>query len=256
LRKLVAALCVIAAIVFFVLAAMEYYPYIESERNYKEIQKRFVTDTNEDDADESVETEDTENPEDALIDINFEALLDEYSDAIGWIYVPGTHINYPIMKGSDDTFYLNHDPAGNYNKLGSIFVPANTPDSMNAAHTVIYGHNMRSGRMFGDLSDYASESFRDNYPYIYLYTPEGMRVCAVYNAYTCTGGDDNYRIEMDIGTEEYAEWITQSLEPLSYKVQKVKFNEQVQTVTLSTCTDSGSIRNRFVVHCAVIEKNP
>ena len=200
--------------------------------------------------DDSEDSENPINPEDRII--NFDTLKAKYSDIIAWIYVPGTHIDYPVLKGTDDYYYLNHTPEKQYNKLGSIYVPAATSSDLSDAHTVIYGHNMKSGRMFGDLKQYADKDFRDSYPYVYIYLPEKTLKCEVYNAYTCVGGDENYKIQLERNSESYTEWLKSSLRPATYSDQLIELKEDMQVISLSTCTSSGSVKNRFIVHCAVI----
>ena len=239
----------VAAGIFIGLAINEQYPYIKAKQIYKEIQAEFVIPAVPDPDEESDgESGDTQEESRA---IDFNQLRSKYPNAIGWIYVPGTQIDYPICKGTDDFYYLTHTPSGQYNKLGAIYVPANTSEALSDAHTVIYGHNMKSGQMFGELSNYTSETFRNNHPTVYIYTPDKTFKCVVYNAYTCIGGDENYYIEMEFGSDKYEDWLEQSSTPLAYSKQYVALAPDVQTFSLSTCSDSGPKKNRYIVHCIV-----
>lgn len=248
---------------FLFLAVKEQYPYMESEQLYDKIRTEN-TDIPEDSEDED-EEENTENASESNTvsstseahTINFNSLRTQYGDnLIAWIYVPGTRINYPVMKGQNDSYYLDHTPENKYNKLGSIFVPAVTSSDLSDAHTIFYGHNMASGRMFGNLSNYTSSSFRNKYPYVYIYTPNKTLTCLIYNAYTCKATDGiAYKLGLELGTDEYSEWQLATLNPSTYGKQITDLTTNAQIMTLSTCTDSGSAKNRFIVHCIVISEN-
>ena len=78
-------------------------------------------------------------------------------DTVGWVTVYGTNIDYPVMKGKDDVEYLNKDPMGNYSISGSIFMSYHNSKDFSDPYTLLYGHHMENGSMFGDL-----DKFRDD----------------------------------------------------------------------------------------------
>jgi len=101
------------------------------------------------------------------IGIDFDALRAINPDIIGWIVVPGTTINYPIVQGRDNNWYLHHTFRGERNPAGAIFADyLNTPD-FSDGHTILYGHNMQRGNMFARLHGWEGGHFR-------IYTPEGV----------------------------------------------------------------------------------
>lgn len=185
--------------------------------------------------------------------IDFEGLQEINPDIVGWIFVPGTQIDYPICKGSDNSFYLTHSFRRSSNALGAIFVPAETSDTLEDANTIIYGHNMRSGRMFGELSNYAEKSFRDQYPFVYIYTPERSFTCTVYAAYRTKYNSDVYTIGYQTDTDSYRQWIGTSSSHALYDCGIMPSGTE-QVFTLSTCVDSGSAQDRFVVQCVVTDQ--
>ncbi|MGI6106105.1 MAG: class B sortase [Raoultibacter sp.] len=97
-------------------------------------------------------------------------------DIIGWITIPHTHVDAPIVqaKANNPQFYLSHDAWGNWNPWGAIYVSAECVDEgLDSQNTVIYGHNMGNGdtQQFGDLSRYTDYTFANEHATILIQTP-------------------------------------------------------------------------------------
>lgn len=165
--------------------------------------------------------------------IDFDALKANYPHVVGWIYLPDTPINYPIVCGADNNQYLRHLPNGSYNDAGSIFLDYRCGKVGKTRNTVIYGHNMNNGTMFSTLTEYKHQGYFDDNPYIYLLTPEG-----------------NYRIEfyagavVDISSNIYSalpddDTFKEVLEEVKNKstfASDVRVGLSDNIVTLSTCS--------------------
>lgn len=184
---------------------------------------------------------------------DFAGLREINPDIVGWIYVPGTQIDYPICRGSDDSYYLTHSFRRSQNALGAVFVPSETSEDLMEAHTILYGHNMRSGKMFGELSNYADQSFRNQYPFVYVYTSKASYSCTVYAAYRTRYDSDVYTIGYAKDTDAYREWIDKTVAQSLYDCGIAPTGTE-QIFTLSTCVDSGSAKDRFVVQCVVTDQ--
>lgn len=103
--------------------------------------------------------------------IDFAALLEVNSDIIAWLSIPGTDIDYPVLcapEGMDEDYYLRRDINGKYNPHGCIYARKSEMNE-DGSITMIYGHNMRDGTMFGSLTDVDSGE-------LFLYTPTAARV--------------------------------------------------------------------------------
>ena len=109
-------------------------------------------------------------------EVDWDALLAENPDTIGWIYVPGTTISYPIVYSGDDTRYLREDFYGETNPLvsfGAIFLSgANAPDFSDEMN-IVYGHHLLNGAMFSPIADFADEAVFNERRTVYLLTPNG-----------------------------------------------------------------------------------
>lgn len=93
-----------------------------------------------------------------------EDVLGELSkDAIAWLTFPDTSIDYPIMQGKDNLAYLNTDPYGNYSLSGSIFLDSRNSPDFTDEYSLLYGHHMDTGQMFGCLDKYLNKDFFDSH---------------------------------------------------------------------------------------------
>ena len=120
--------------------------------------------------------------------INFEALKAINNDAVAWLYSPGTVIDYPVMKANDYSYYLNRLPDGTINANGSLFIDYNSAPDFSGKLTIIYGHHMKSGAMFGTLKGYKDQAYYDENPYMYLYTENGnYRIRLIYGFVVAAG---------------------------------------------------------------------
>ena len=90
-------------------------------------------------------------------------LREQNSDIIGWITVPYTNIDYPIVQAKDNAYYLRRDLNGNIAKPGTIFMDCRCA-SDGSGYSIIYGHNMKSGAMFGTLARFGEKTFFDAHP--------------------------------------------------------------------------------------------
>lgn len=105
---------------------------------------------------------------------NLTGLLNQNSDCIGWIYIHGTAVNYPVMyTPANPQKYLRKDFYGNHSQSGVPFLDARC--SLDNGNLIIYGHNMRNGTMFSDVKNYANADFRKAHPIIEFETAGGVR---------------------------------------------------------------------------------
>ena len=166
-------------------------------------------------------------------EIDHELLKSINKDAAAWLYSPDTVIDYPVMRADDYRYYLNHLADGTVNANGSLFIDYNNSPDFSDPLTVIYGHHMKSGSMFGGLKGYKNQGYYDNHPYMYLYTEQG-----------------NYRIDLMYGFVLTAnQWMehgfmySDNVEALLEYAMKnttfqshAKFRQGSRVLALSTCS--------------------
>lgn len=118
--------------------------------------------------------------------VDLRSLQSQYSDVRGWLTIPESGIDYPVLQSSPEEpeYYLRRDYRGNYDINGSLFLQADCILGESGKLT-IYGHNMNSGAMFGNLDQYASYEYWKAHPSVFFQTPEGMeeyQIAAVLKA--------------------------------------------------------------------------
>ena len=176
--------------------------------------------------------------------VDFDRLMAQNPDICGWILFPNTNINYPVVKGNDNSYYLSHTSTGEKNSCGAIFVDMNCSRDFTDAKTIVYGHRMNNGSMFENLLRYRDQLFYDKNPVGVLITPEEKYVLAIVGAgeipddldYYHTSFIHNPAFESDI--------------QLLLSGSGIKCNETVSVddniVMLSTCV-KGDHSKRFIV---------
>ena len=118
--------------------------------------------------------------------VDLRSLQSQYPDVRGWLTIPESGIDYPVLQSSPEEpeYYLRRDYRGNYDINGSLFLQADCILG-ESGNLIIYGHNMNSGAMFGNLDQYASYEYWKAHPSVFFQTPEGMeeyQIAAVLKA--------------------------------------------------------------------------
>lgn len=98
--------------------------------------------------------------------LKLQSLQLENPDIVGWLEIPGTVINYPVLQGSDNEFYVNHNYQKQKTQSGSIFIDADYNWNPKSTNLLIYGHNMKNGTMFTSLVNYKSKQYYYAHPNI------------------------------------------------------------------------------------------
>lgn len=177
--------------------------------------------------------------------VDFESLQKINSEVVAWIYIPGTDINYPVVQGTDNDYYLYRLFDHTYNKAGSIFADYRNNGVAKDDNTVLYGHHMRNQSMFAQITGYTKQEFYDEHPYAMLMTPDGNYMIKFFSGYVT----DVYSNAWDMlfySDSEYSDWIS-AVSRKSYFTAAVTPTVRDRMVTLSTCTYEYD-NARFVVH--------
>ena len=101
-----------------------------------------------------------------LLSIDFTNLLTINEEIVGWIEIPDTNINYPVLQGTDNEYYINHNYKHEKTSKGSIFLNKDYNWETPSCNLLIYGHNMKNGEMFQDLLNYSSKTYYQEHPII------------------------------------------------------------------------------------------
>lgn len=181
-----------------------------------------------------------------MIDVDIAGLQAINPDVVGWIYVEGTDISYPIMYSGDDEAYLRTTMDGEAATAGSIFLEGyNLPD-FSDSHNIIYGHNMRNLSMFGSLKFYKSvDNYLEEHKYFQIITADCKYRYEIFSYFDTEAASWVYAVPYS-ADEEFGNYISELLKHSYADIdteKEVTYTDKV--TTLSTCSTSG---NRFTVH--------
>lgn len=246
-RKAVRIICIVAicGALLFLLYYHLIQPYF-SERTTDRYRDLYH-DTTED---ESASQEDTEQTQGETQDYDaeeysdrFKALINYNADIRGWINIPGTNIDYPVVQAREDTtdYYLTHNVDGEVDKNGTLFIDYRTVLSKDSKSIVINGHNMKStGLMFHELIDYKTFEFYQQNPVITFDTVYGDAQWKIISLIKTNNNESqgerfNFFKTDFTSDEDFMEYVYQ-LELRSLYNCPVTVNEDDQLLILSTCT--------------------
>ena len=186
------------------------------------------------------DSEDGEEKEPPLLDIDFERLWSENQEVSGLAGIPGAAYQYPIMHTDNNDYYLSHLWNGQPNSSGSIFLDANNK-SVDDLYTVVYGHNMYDGSMFGLFNRYESSEFcEENGAYFRVYTPDAVWKYEIFTSAKVPYDDPLYTVGYTQG-ELYNKLLDRLASSTMYDTgYHVQHGDTV--MTLSTCTGSDTVR--------------
>lgn len=165
-------------------------------------------------------------------------------DVIGWITIPDTIIEYPVVQGEDNKFYLDHDLYQRKSISGSIFMDYRADGEKLTGNIILYGHHMKNGSMFTALMGYKERTFFQEHPIIEYYTPCGRTRWQIFSAYVTD--TKFYYIETNFANETFRDFLS-TINKKSKFQTGIPLNEIDAILTLSTCTYEFDDA-RFVVH--------
>ena len=209
--------------------------YRNIERLYDETLVQYTSEENETDK--------------APIEVDLAELRDVNEDICGWIYIPDTNVNFPLLQGKSNKQYLFQSYKKEYLTAGSIFIDYRCRADLTDKNTVIYGHNMHNGSMFGKLKKYADEDYRNEHPYVYLMRADGRwnkyEIIAYFQA-AVDGALYDLPIESDCSEERF-ERLKEAIAEENLYGESADLSESDQLITLSTCTRDSRNDVRVVV---------
>lgn len=233
------------SVMFGYLAYEEYQPILKSNVQ-KEVIKKMVV--NED-------LNDSDSPYNRVID--FETLKQINKDIVGWLYIPDTSIDYPILIGDTDTEYLHKDIEGKYNYLGCIFSFADTSKDLSDARTLLFGHNMRQYTMFGELRRYLEEDFRNEHKKVYIYTEKKTMELELFSIFVCRKTDGIFWDDTTLGSVEYQDLLRELDKRNQYSdIKKENMSDYYnnQMFSLISCRGTAGTSNRLMVNAIEVRE--
>ena len=245
----VLGLCVVFSVGYLIY----YYSYYEkNDIEYSELSTLVKEDSGG-----TVEINYTEKQDKPPILKKYETLYNKNRKLIGWLKIEGCDIDYPVMQTSNNEYYLDHNYNQEYDKNGSIFMDKDCDVKKPSTNYILYGHHMKSGRMFGTLDKYESEKYYKEHKYIQfdtIYEKGLYQVMYVFRSRVYNEDDvvfKYYRF-IDANSEQEFDSYMQEMAGISFYDTGVTAVYGDQLLTLSTC-DYQEKDGRFVVVAKRIE---
>lgn len=238
--------------IIFVIGITYIIQYFNASKSNKQAYEQISNDVQT--AEINIGTESEENiqysiPENVQKVIN---LKQENQEVIGWVQIDNTNINYPILQGSDNKYYLTHNYKKEDTKYGSIYIKSNSSLTSKDINTIIYGHNMKDSQMFNNLIKYENIDFYNEHPIIKIATEteeKEFQIISVFRSRVFYQNETNvfkyYNWIMLNNEHDYNEYVNNCRQIQLYETnQSANYGEKL--ITLSTCEYSQA-NGRFVV---------
>ena len=200
------------------------------EESLAEAARQTETETEPPETEEETEAE-TEAP--YVSPIDFAPLLATNPDTIGWIRVPDTKIDYPIVQSPDNQYYLHKDFDGKDSVYGTIYLDADSKPDFSGWNNPIYGHHMKDGSMFKDVVKFKDQDFFESHRYFEIYTPERTIHLKTLGCYY---SDSNGIVRKTSFKSQasFDKWVSERLAPCSFaEVPEQPFDSMFVLVTCS-----------------------
>lgn len=261
ITQLLFALCAAAFLASAGMLVCNQYSYRESEKEYRKLARSVVgtgqaagktvpADRETEGASGGKEKEAT-GEEPPLLEIDFDALLAVNGDTVAWIDFPGQDISYPVVQGEDNEKYLSRTFGGSPNRAGSIFLDCRNTGVMTDGSTILYGHNMKNGSMFGRLKKYLDQSWQEKFPFFDVYTPEGAYRCRIIMAGNVPAESRYYPVAF-ADEKERSRYLRRMKENAPYDIPVPDGGaDAAPLVLLSTCTGDGYLRRLVLLGQAI-----
>lgn len=231
---------------------VHYGEYQNGDDKYEQIRREAVVSFPSQDGDEATANfEGVKNGDKRVKGIDFKSIVKTNNEVVGWIlFQEPSEINYPIVQGSDNQEYLERTLDADGHKYGTIFMDCEAQPDFTDRNTIIYGHHMANGSMFGQLPQYQDSGFYQQYPYFYIFVPDGTKLgqqytYSIFAVERASDGGASFqtRFQDDKDFLDYISYIEQN----SLYQTGTEVGEKDRIVTLSTCS-GGVASERFLVH--------
>ena len=204
------------------------------------------TENVEADLEENKDTTATENIEEKTQEtermLQVKQLQEQNADIVGWLEIENTNINYPVLQGTDNSYYMTHNYKKENSKNGAIFLDANYNWNIQSNNLLIYGHNLGNSMMFQELLKYEKKSFYSQHPVIRFTTAEEdaqYEIISVFKSRVYYKSEKNvfryYHFINNESEKEYNQFVKNAKNVSLYPIDATaSYGDQL--ITLSTCS--------------------
>lgn len=258
IRKIILGVAVAGLLICLICIAVHVVRNRHAEEVYAKLQQESVvnglnTQPPGSDAEEEIPEQEEPHIYEEMPVVDFTSLWETNTDICAWIYIPGTEVNYPVLRNAaatdpHDSYYLDHTVDRMSGLPGAIYIePCNMGD-FSDRNTVLYGHHMKNGSMFASLDQFQDNLFMDGHPYVYVVTPEQNMVYEVYAAIVYDNRHimGSYDFESDSSYQAFLDSLVSNRNMADVFSDAVEVTTESRLITLSTCVKNQD-ENRLLV---------
>lgn len=234
--KIISIIIFVICLCTLLFSAYKIYLWYQNNNNNKNIKKK---------TEEAIKIDKINN----RTKVDFNNLKSQNPDTVGYLQVKGTNIDYVVVKGQDNDYYLNHNFNREYNESGWVYADYTNRFDETDKNIVIYAHNTMDGSMFGSLKNVLNSSWynnEDNYDITFI-TEKGQYTYRVFSVYQIEAED--YYIQTSFPSNNFDSFI-KKIKDRSINDFQTEITPEDKILTLSTCSLSG--KERIVVHSKLI----
>lgn len=248
-RKQTVMICSLVAMFCIGYVIFYYYLYERNSSEYEYLAS-LKEETIEEDSEVHINYTKEEKKELVLLE-KYKKLYSQNKSLIGWLKIDDTNIDYPVMQTVNNEYYLDHNYNQKYDKNGSIFLDKDCDITNPGTNMIIYGHHMKSGKMFGKLNLYSSKDYYEKHKYIQfdtIYEEGTYEVMYVFRSRVYNESDIVFKYYQffEASTPEEFDSNMKEMAKISLYDTGVKATYGDKLITLSTC-DNTEEDGRFVV---------
>ena len=170
-------------------------------------------------------------------------------DTRGWLTIPDTHVDYPVLQGNDDMEYINKDVFGEFSLSGSLFLSCRNSSDFSDGYSLIYGHHMDHGGMFGDVVEYTDISYFEKHMEGWLYLADATYQIQMF---ACVETDAYDNMIYGCGADTDLNKLLSYIEEHAVVHKNMTTDRPAQVIGLSTCADART--NGRVIVFGLLEK--
>ncbi len=168
-----------------------------------------------------------------MSEVKHDELKEMNEDYSFWLYCADTQIDYPVVHGEDNSYYLKRMFNGEKNSAGTLFVDYRNLEGLQDPNTLVYGHHMRNDSMFGALNDYELEGYFEAHPYLLMMSEREIALIEVFAGYTTS--EDDHCYDIAISDEEDMRVFLETAIKKSDFMSGLQIPTDSRLITLSTC---------------------
>ena len=250
-RRRTVVICSLVAILCLGYVIFYYYLYERNSNEYEHLASLKTEDNITVNNEVHINYTKEEEKKELIVLEKYKKLFSQNKSLIGWIKIDDTNIDYPVMQTVNNEYYLDHNYNQQYDKNGSIFLDKDCDITNPGTNMIIYGHHMKSGKMFGNLKLYSNKSYYDEHPIIQfdtIYEEGRYQIMYVFRSRIYNEDEIVFKYYQffDVATPEEFDSNMSEMAKLSLYDTGVTATYGDKLITLSTC-DNSEQDGRFVV---------